>query len=379
MGEFVPKESLPPNSVHELDQTETTKPETTPQTLYPKISGKVEEFIHAYRFRNGYLDQKTGQYMPGLPEDPLIEMIGTVKLHGTHADIVVYPDDSMRLQSRNRLSLDVGRDNYDCAKSLLPKRTEALNLRDDIVTRWRELNPGTKLDEHAPVIIAGEWIGPGVQKSVAIEKLPTRSFVILSISVNDVWLPSKPYGDICNEKAGIYNISRGGFFTAAFDINDPGPYMKHMNTLTLEVEACCPFAKSFSLSGIGEGIVWRPIRVDLCGDAKFWLKTKGPLHRVSNIDKVPKNMVDMESIERARTFAEATLTEIRLQQAWDYLGEMGFVKDKSSTQKFNGWLNKDIEMEEKGEIDRLGVDKQALRKAVVEIGRIWYFAKLEPV
>lgn len=347
-----------------------------PTTLYPKITGKVEELIHNYKFRNAVLDPKTKQYLPGPPDDPLISLVGTVKLHGTHADFVIYADDTIRLQSRNQLALAVERDNYDCAKTLLPKSSVALKLRDQIVATWKMLNEGEKLKEDAPVIIAGEWIGPGVQKSVAIEKLPKRAFVILSISVNDIWQPCEPYAEIHAEEEGIYNISRGGFFASTLDINNPEPYMERMNKVTLEVEAECPFGKSFSISGIGEGIVWRPVRDDLRGDAKFWLKTKGPLHRISTTNKLPKNTGNMEQREKARALAEAAVGEMRLQQGWDWMDEMGIVKDKSGITRFNGWLAKDVQVEEKMKIEELGVDKQVLKRAIAEIGKKWYFDKL---
>lgn len=345
-------------------------------TFYPKITGKVEELIHNYKFRNSVFDPEKKEYLPGPPQDPLISLVGTVKLHGTHADFVIYADNTIRLQSRNQLSLQAERDNYDCAKILLPKKSIALKLRDQIVVTWKELNAGEELKKDAQVIIAGEWIGPGVQKSVAIEKLPSRAFVILSISVNGIWQPCEPYAGIHAEEEGIYNISRGGFFASTLDINNPEPGMELMNKLTLEVEAECPFGKSFAISGVGEGIVWRPVREDLRGYAKFWLKTKGPLHRISTTNKLPKNTGNMEQKEKARAFAEAAVGEMRLQQAWDWMGEMGITKDESGTTRFNGWLAKDVGVEEKMKIEELGVDKQVLKRAIADIGKKWYFAKL---
>jgi hypothetical protein len=364
------------NNLTQQEQSLTPEPKFEFTTLYPKISGKVQELIRNYKFRNGYLDAITKRHIPGPPEDPILELVGTVKLHGTHADLVIYSNNEIRLQSRNRLSLDVEHDNYNVAKELLPKREEVLQLRDQIIFRWKKENPESNIKQDTPVIIAGEWIGPGVQKSVAIEKLPAKIFVILSISVNDVWLPVEPYQDICDEDAGIYNVVRGGLYYATLDINDFSPCVERMNSFTLEVEQECPFAKTFSISGIGEGIVWRPTREDLLGDARFWLKTKGALHCVTTTNKLPKNTLDMGPREKAREFAEAAVTEMRLQQAWDYLGEMAIVKDRSAIPKFTSWLYKDVEVEENLDIELRGVDRQALKKAIVSIGKNWYSIKL---
>jgi hypothetical protein len=348
---------------------------TEHSTLFPKITGKLEDIIHNYRFRNGHFDTETQTFLPGPPEDPEIKFIGTVKLHGTHADLVFEGDGTFRLQSRNKLSIDIEHDNHGVAKGMLRLQKEICELKEKILERWKELNPGIKVMRDKPVVIAGEWIGPGVQKSVAIEKLEEKAFVIISLSVNDQWLPLPPFGDICNESTKIFNISRGGFYDATLNIDKPTECTEKMQALTNDVEKECPFAKSFGISGLGEGIVWKPVREDLRSDPRFWLKTKGPLHR--QVERLPKDIKSAEDKEKARIFAEAAVGEMRLQQAWDYLGEMEIKKDKSATSKFCGWLSNDVEVEEKGEIEKLGVDRGLLKKAIQTVGRTWYFKKLE--
>lgn len=67
---------------------------------------------------------------------------------------------------------------------------------------------------------------------------------------------------------------------------------------------------------------------------------------------------------------------MRLQQAWDYLGEMEIKRDKSGTQSFIKWLINDVEVEENKDIVDMSIDKAALKKAVGVIGKTWYFEKL---
>jgi hypothetical protein len=177
---------------------------------------------------------------------------------------------------------------------------------------------------------------------------------------------------------GIYNISRGGFYHEVLDINDTEKCKEKLLTHTLAVEQECPFAKSFGVAGLGEGIVWKA-EYPLSQDSRFWLKTKGPEHRHTYTDKLKKAEMKKGGNERAKSFAEAAVTEMRLEQAWDYLDEMGIKKDKSATQQLNQWLVNDVDVEEKKVIAEMCIDKVALKKAIGIIGRNWYFKKLSDV
>lgn len=348
----------------QLTEDREASPETSEATtLFPKITGKVDELVDNYNHR--------------FPDSPstVIKLTGTVKLHGTHADIVIDSDNTVRLQSRNRLSLDIEHDNYNVAAILLPLKNEALELRDRCKERFLKLNPGIEIEEKHPVILAGEWIGPGVQKKVAIASLPKRCFVLLSVSINNKWQRDEDYADIHNESVGIYSISRGGFYHEVLDIKDLDTCKEKLLAHTLDVETECPFAKSFGFSGLGEGIVWKA-EYPLSQDSRFWLKTKGPEHRHTHTDKLKKAEMNKSGAERAKIFAEAAVTEMRLEQAWDYLGEMGFKRDKSGTQAFNNWLVKDVDVEERKVIAEMCIDKAAVKKAIGIIGRNWYFKRL---
>ncbi|KAH6699049.1 hypothetical protein BKA61DRAFT_621909 [Leptodontidium sp. MPI-SDFR-AT-0119] len=361
-------------NAQEEDADSNTPAETT---LFPKISGKVPElvrnYVYAHRNPPASPDDKIVTIAPGTPN--LVSMTGTVKLHGTHADIVVYHDNTIRLQSRNRLSLDAEMDNYGVAGHLLPWRVSMLALRDRILARFKELNPTSEVLEEHPVIIAGEWVGPGVQKGVALAKLKSKYFVVISIAINNKWVPDEPYSDIEDIEAGIVHVSRGGFFHEVLNIDDPGPCQQKMMDLTLAVEKECPFSKSFGISGVGEGIVWKAAH-PLGDDARFWLKTKGPLHRVSNTDDLKKVPPNANEREKAKTFAEAAVTDMRLQQGWDYLGEMRIERNAKAVPRMMKWVCDDVMLEEKDVIEELGVDRQALRKAIGSISRDWFLQKL---
>ncbi|CZR52356.1 uncharacterized protein PAC_02233 [Phialocephala subalpina] len=375
MGDITPTPeltTLPNISILALeDETETTpKPEERPSTLFPKI-GKLDEFIENYKY---YIKNR----LPPSEEKPTtIQLTGTVKLHGTHADLVIYHNDEIRLQSRNRLSLDMECDNYDCAKHVLPKTQQILKLRDEYAARYRELNGKGSIEKEWPIIIAGEWCGPMIQKSVALADLPRKMFVILGANINNSWVPNEKYTNIHNEEHGFYNIARAGFYHEELDIKNEDEGRLKMMNLTLDVERECPFAKTFGISGIGEGIVWK-VAHPLGAGPRFWFKTKGPLHRVSNTDSLAKDqkMMFADARIKAKAFAEASVGEMRLEQGWDYLGEMGKERNKSATQDFVAWLCNDVEVEEKAKIDEMGVNRKLLKTIIGVIGREWYFKRI---
>ncbi|KAE8453328.1 hypothetical protein EG329_011396 [Mollisiaceae sp. DMI_Dod_QoI] len=347
---------------------EVTEP---PSTIFPKITGKIGEFIQSYNY---YLKNR----LPTTEEKPTtVRLTGTVKLHGTHADLVISHDNKIRLQSRNKLSLDPEHDNYDCAKHILPLEQQILKLRDQFAARYRELNGKNSIQIERPIIIAGEWIGPKIQKSVALTKLPRRMFVILGANINNSWVPDQKYSHIHDEDTGFYNISRAGFYHEELNILDREASEKRLMKLTLDVEKECPFAKTFGISGVGEGIVWKAAH-PLGAEAQFWLKTKGPLHSVSNTDKLvtDQKMANADARERAKVFAEACVGEMRLEQGWDFLGEMGKERNKSDMAEFVKWLCQDVEVEERKNIDEVGVDRKLLRKAIGVIGREWYSKRI---
>ena len=255
-------------------------------------------------------------------------------------------------------------------------------LKKRIHARFQERNPGIEIEDDHPLIIAGEWIGPGIQKAVAISELPKRLFVIISIRVNGRWQPDEHYADISRSEVGIHHVSRGGVFRHSIPLGTSEKMETALVSLQLladAVEKECPFAKTFGLVGRGEGIVFKPTLGTLGEDARFWLKVKGPIARGGGLylPKLKKDGPGLDQMELVKKFAEAAVTEPRLEQGWDYLRETGVEQSKKRVGTFLRWLNGDIEIEEKREIEELGIDKGLLNKNVAYIGRKWYFKRVE--
>jgi hypothetical protein len=353
----------------------TTTPPAPLSTLFPKISGKYADFIANIE----YLRENSHDFPKDATEIPFV---GTVKLHGAHNDIVIHADNTIQLQSRNVLNLGLENDSYNFAKTLLPLRPEILMLKKRIHARFREKNPSIEIEDEHPLIVAGEWIGPGIQKGVAISELPKRLLVIISISINGRWQPDEDYADISHPEVGIHHVSRGGIFRHSIPMatsEEMETALATLQPLADAVEKECPFAKTFGLVGQGEGIVFKSTLGTLGEDAKFWLKVKGPITRGGGLylPKLKKEGPGLEQMELAKTFAQLTVTEPRLEQGLDYLRETGVERSKRGVSTFLSWLNGDIEIEEKREIEQLGVDKRLLKQQVVAIGRTWYFKLLQ--
>ncbi|KAJ4305581.1 hypothetical protein N0V90_001112 [Kalmusia sp. IMI 367209] len=241
--------------------------QSSESTLYPKITNHIKEIIKTLKYK--VLD-------PEHPEDetnlPPIPIIGTVKLHGTHADILIYNDNTIILQSRNNATLIETADNQGFAKAMSTKQPTILKLRDQFVTRWKTVNPGTPLDASLPITIAGEWIGEKIQKGVAISSLSKR-LVIISAKINGAWIADSEYADIEAPEEDIYNISRAGTYHSILYPENPEKTISELEPLAEKVAARCPFAESFGVVGEGEGLVWK--LVPYIHDTDLWFKTKG--------------------------------------------------------------------------------------------------------
>ena len=342
-------------------------------TLYPKITTHIPEIIEQLRRLNRD---------PGHPEANVtvkpVSFVGTVKLHGTHADILVYPDNRIVFQSRNITGLSVAKDNQGFAVDMSEKTTAVLGLRDVYLARWKELNPGARLGEDSPVVIAGEWIGDKIQKDVAISQL-SRRFVIVSVNINGTWQKDVEYSDISLPDYDIYNASRAGVFHTTLYPDDYERTVSEVERITEEVAAHCPFAATFGISGLGEGIVWKPVPPQCNADTSLWFKSKGGKFKPTFF-RIPKQHEGADTVKERRKAAAAVAvawcSQQRLDQGWDVLREKGIERDVRALGDFLKWIQYDILEEEKRHIKEHGVEEAALKIEIAKIAKPWYRVKL---
>ena len=349
---------------NESSEAPTAQEHASATTLYPKIF-KLSDFVFHVKSLPLYQSPSS-----------TVLLIGSTKLHGTHADIVFESATSyqFRLQSRNQLDLKArNQDNAGFVAwvaSLGEDKGVMLRLRDRFVERYRKLNPWPVVE--GEVIIAAEWCGSGIQKKVAISKVP-RFMAIISGFINGSWVPDWEFAEIEDAEHRIFNIGRAGYFRLELRPDDVGlaESEAEIRRMTDEVERECPFAKQVcGESGLGEGIVWKA--VNHCGDPKNWFKSKGDQHAVSNVSRLPAWEVDRENRERVANFAKAIVTENRTEQGWDLLSQ----KDMNGLRMFLKWVTEDCLVEEKREMEHLEISKGKLGPAIVSIATPWFLKKL---
>ncbi|EFQ94140.1 hypothetical protein CFE70_004907 [Pyrenophora teres f. teres 0-1] len=344
-------------------------PSNPESTLYPKITNHISEIIERLQAL---------EHDPKHPEVPTplapIPIIGTVKLHGTHADILIYPTNAIIFQSRNLTNLTTSKDNAGFAAAMSSKTAALLHLRDLYLVRWRELNPTATLHQDVPVLIAGEWVGEKIQKDVAISQL-SRRFVVVSVKVNGVWQDDQEYADISLDQFDIYNVSRAGLYHATLHPQDIARTATEVEQLAEQVAACCPFAATFGVTGLGEGIVWKMACDRYNGDASLWFKTKGGMFKPKIFRAGQHTRTDDGLGARRRTArvaAETWCSVQRLEQGWDVMGEKGVRRDGGGVGVYAEWVKRDVLVEEKGGIRDEGVDEEMLVGEIKKIAKAWY-------
>lgn len=360
------------------------------ENAFPKISGKRRDFLKSLQ----HLADTSG-----LPQ--ILDIEGTVKLHGMHADIVFDLKDlpysasssepaprnepvmaavlalssnpneseqtqsplSVTFQSRNKMC-DPQSSVQGWPRNLAQLPDALVYLRDQILNRYRERNPQIPLNRIYPLIVAGEWVGQKVQRDVGVSQLSPR-FVILSIQLNGLWQKDSDYKDIEATKAGIYSIFRPGQRVVKFvtgDISDTNPTLLEMQKIADEVEACCPFAAAFGIQDSrGEGVVWKPAIPEAQASAKYWFKTKGPIFGPENRINVINIQADAEKRANLDEMCRHFVTPRRIEQGFEYLVEMGVQPDKKSLRSFIAWIVADIWTEEKSEIETLKTERPGVQ------------------
>lgn len=94
---------------------------------------------------------------------------------------------------------------------------------------------------------------------------------------------------------------------------------------------------------------------------------------MNHSDKLPGSAVAKENRERVDNFARAIVTEIRLEQGWEYLGQ----KDTTGTGAFLKWIVNDCMVEEKRKMEELDIIKTKLSPAIAVIAKLWFVERIK--
>lgn len=304
---------------------------------------------------------------------PTITYEGTVKLHGTNACIVLNREDdgsiSVNAQSRERM-LTIESDNAGFCLWV--------NHHAD---KFREYFQGW-IDTSKTMYIYGEWCGGSIQKGVALNQLEKHFAMFSMLVVHDAgedWFDGITFIHHCRnagmkDVTAIADVVEPLYITV--DFNDPGAIQAFLYEETMKVEQECPYAKAFGVSGIGEGLVWKPI-THVEGLPTIMFKTKGEKHSASKVKVVREiTSAEIEARESVEEFVQHFVTENRLNQGFDKLTEMGLSHEIKNLGAYIKWVQGDVMREGNDVIVASMLDPKAINKRIPEIARKFFIDKL---
>lgn len=260
-----------------------------------------------------------------------IKFQGSTKLHGTNLAISL--QDGLVIHTRSGELQD---NHFGCI--------EFVKENEQILTEVLLQIKGS--DERIPML-HGELVGKGINKGAGICTIEGRYFVMFNTSLNsDV---REYLNTIPNTNDKLINVEDAGIFICTISMNNIQETKEYLETLTLQVEQECPFTKQvFGISGIGEGIVWKPMDSELAKNTNLWFKTKGEKHSNNANNHKPKIILSSEELETIDDLVITLLPDWRLEQ---------FLPDELSDENYHGYL-KDIFIDiNKEESDLLDLDK----------------------
>ena len=209
---------------------------------YPSIAG-YKEVIRTVKERATYRGKDAdGNRIYESCILPTIHFKGTVKIHGTHADIR-YENGKLIPQSRER-ELSLTSDNAGFYAFVMKHETFFARMMECL------------LDDNDVVLIAGEWCGKGIQKGVAVSDLE-KMFVLFGIRIikgeTETWLDvtdleyrmGVDYATSYLNEHGVYLITQFPTYEITINFNEPEMSQNKLVELTIAVEDECPVGKFF--------------------------------------------------------------------------------------------------------------------------------------
>lgn len=290
-----------------------------------------------------------------------VEYVGYTKLHGTNATVIVDENFNLYPQSKARI-LTIESDNAGFAQYVQDYANKFEAMAQEIL----ESHPEAKL----PIIMCGEFAGSNIQRGVALNGLP-KFFSLFGYGnvVNESieWLPF----DHCIGQYNpvIYNISQFGAHYVTIDPTNPAEVQNQLVDLTVKIENECPAGMYFGISGVGEGVVWRPLDADLVKNKDLWFKVKGEKHSSSKVRTLAS--VDPEVAKSISEFVDYVTTESRLDQG---ITEVGGA-DLANTGAFLKWVNTDIIKEESDTLAASGLEFKDVAKAISRKAAAYFKSK----
>jgi len=317
-----------------------------------KKFSSIDHFRHVVKSVHWYFE-RIGQKS----KVPTMTFTGTVKLHGTNAGVRRSASGKIQPQSKEQI-LSPTCDNYGFAAFVESLPNKELNELFDKVGGCKDTT------------IYGEWIGKGIQSGCGINQLE-KQWVIVGAWVDGEYVPNKVTWR--NDELNILNILDIDTYHITIDFKNPGDVIEELETLTKEVEEQCPWAYSFGVKGIGEGIVWtcdeRP------DDSDLWFKTKGEKHSGKKKSGKKVATIDPQKVESIEKCVDIILPEGRLNQGFDHLREKNLEFEMKNMGKYLKWVGQDVQKEEMDTIEANGLEWKDVTKQITVRAKKFFMDK----
>jgi len=312
-----------------------------------------------------------------------------VKLHGMNHAVQVHSDGSVVCQSRTTI-LTTQDDNAGFAKWV--------HANEDA---WSGRKNRPPIPIGSGVVIYGEWVGPGIQKGVALAELSKKVFAVFaariigeeeSLIVNPEHLEVLMHGvDDTYVIPWYQTLMEDILLTVRFDVDWSMPdttltlITNQINEMVVNVEKEDPWVKAnFGIKGTGEGLVFYPVSKTHEGYTNFsnlTFKAKGEAHK--NIKTAKPAQVNAEAAASVDAFVSMVLTEARLEQGAQAV-QVIVCRDGSPlynpkhTGDFVKWISADVQKETKDEMEASHLTWAQIQKLLIEKARQWYLGKAKP-
>lgn len=310
-----------------------------------------------------------------------------VKLHGTNAAVQIRSDGTVLAQSRTQI-ITPENDNGGFARWVKANEAEWKKCAA-VPSLWDE-DPVNKPSHYLNMIFFGEWVGPGIQKKVALAQIPKRCFAVFAMKVfgkNDEEL----LFEVEPDRIALYLGKSGHKFVPQIDIDLPDVYIipwynsidinwrqtdeeltktiAPINEWVSSIEENDPWVEStFGVKGTGEGLVFYPVSKPHRGFTNFetlCFKAKGEKHK--NIQTAAPVQVNPEKAASVDAFVALVLTEARLEQGGTAIGF-----DLKLTPHFIKWCLDDVKKETADEMEASNLTWDEVQKALSAKAREWY-------
>lgn len=300
-----------------------------------------------------------------------VSYVGKVKLHGTNSAVGKQNGEIFAQKRKNIVTVD--NDNFEFA--------QFVKERED---KFQEvLNEGE--------VLYGEWVGPGIQKGVAISNIDQRYFFVFALHKEDDNEEKKlfydPYmlQDIV-DKLNDERVLNIPYYTDPIQVdlhNKPSlqEFSDIIDKHVKNVGEKCPVAKEFfNVDGEGEGIVFFPVDQGSDRDtiSRLMFKVKSEKHDEGAGGKKgkkekKKQHFTTEEIKTQNEFVERFCTEERLKQIAEEDLNNDF--DMKKTGDFLKAFNKDVMKETEAEREKNGIDWKKIQKPINDEARKWWVKK----